>query len=90
MTARRPGGYTLGRSAFGALMTTGDWVALVGLMFGSWLALARWMLQITRALARLEDLADDLTGVKKVVDRNTRDISSARERIGVLESRVKP
>jgi len=71
-------------------MTTGDWVALVGLMFGSWLALARWMLQITRALARLEDLADDLTGVKKVVDRNTRDISSARERIGVLESRVKP
>ena len=69
-------------------MTTGDWIALVGILATSWLALARWMLQITKALARLEDMADDIRGVKKLVDRNTRDISAARERIGVLESRI--
>ena len=70
-------------------MTTGDWIALVGIILGCWAALARWMLQITRALARLEDLADDQRGLKKAVDKNTRAISSARERIGVLESLVK-
>ena len=78
-----------GRFAFGAEMTTGDWIALVGIILGCWAALARWMLQITRALARLEDIADDQRGLKKAVDKNTRAISSARERIGVLESLVK-
>lgn len=87
MTAQRPGGYLpRGCFAFGAGMTTGDWLALVGIILGCWAALARWMLQITRALARLEEIADEQRGIKKLVDRNTRDISNARERIGVLES----
>lgn len=64
-------------------------MALVGLVLGCWAVMARWMLNITRALARLEDLAEDQRGLKKIVDRHSRDISSARERIGVLESRVK-
>jgi len=90
LTAHRPGGSDLRAvSAFGAAMTTGDWLALVGIILGCWAALARWMLQITRALARLEEIADDMRGIKKMVDRNTRDISTARERIGVLESLVK-
>ncbi len=89
LTARRPGGDPLGFFAFGAEMGTGDWLALVGLVLGCWAVLARWMLNITRALARLEDLAADQRGIKKMVDRNTRDISQARERLGVLESLVK-
>ena len=86
----RPSGAPHGLFVFGAgSMTTGDWLALVGLIVGCWVALARRMLQITKCLARLEDLAEDQRGIKKSVDRNTRDISSARERIGVLESLVK-
>jgi len=68
-------------------MTTGDWLALTGIILGCWAVLARWMLSITRALARLEDLAELQRGIKKMVERNTREISQARERIGVLESR---
>jgi hypothetical protein len=70
-------------------MTTGDWLILTGIILSCWAFLARWMLNITRALARLEDLAADQRGIKKMVDRNSRDISNSRERIGVLESLAK-